>query len=59
MGETVMRDLKEKGGDESYMLAFIIPPFASDDELPRICVLERTFTDQAMSFTLFSHTEQR
>jgi hypothetical protein len=33
--------------------------FASDDELPRICMLVGMFTDQAMSFTLFSHSAQR
>jgi hypothetical protein len=50
----------EKGGDEgegdneAFISAFVSSPSASDGELPRICVLERMFTDQAMQYATSS-----
>ncbi len=45
MGEMMKEEMKEKGDDETYISAFIGSPSASDFELPRICMLERMFTD--------------
>ena len=49
------RDEKEgdegEGDDEAFISAFVSSPSASDGELPRICVLERMFTNQAMQYT--------